>query len=143
MKILVIDGQGGGMGRAMIARVKALLPDTPLIALGTNALATAAMLRAGADAGATGENAIRCQCRDADVILGALGILMPNALMGEVTPVIAAAIAESPAQKLLIQSGRCRLTVVGAKPQSLDEATGEMAERLREMVAEGVGGERG
>ena len=82
MKVLVIDGQGGGLGKALIAAFAKAFPTVPLIALGTNSLATSAMLRAGAAAGATGEHAIAWQARDADLILGAAGILIVGAMMG-------------------------------------------------------------
>ena len=84
MKVLVIDGQGGGIGRAVVAALKQRKPDLPLTALGTNAIATTAMLKAGADKGATGESAIRYQCRDADIIVGVIGILHANAMLKNV-----------------------------------------------------------
>ena len=101
MKILVIDGQGGGVGKTLIAALKREMPTQPLIALGTNTQATAAMLKAGADQGATGENAIRYQCKSADIIVGVTGLLNANAMLGEVSPAIAMAISLSEAQKRL------------------------------------------
>ncbi|MBQ2956271.1 MAG: DUF3842 family protein, partial [Clostridia bacterium] len=76
MKIIVIDGQGGGVGKQLVEKLKAKLPDQPVLALGTNAMATAGMLKAGADQGATGESAIVYNCRDADIILGPIGIVL-------------------------------------------------------------------
>ena len=102
MKILVIDGQGGGVGKTLIAALKREMPTQPLIALGTNTQATAAMLKAGADQGATGENAIRYQCKSADIIVGVTGLLNANAMLGEVSPAIAMAISLSEAQKVLV-----------------------------------------
>ena len=102
MKILVIDGQGGGVGKNLIAALKREMPSQPLIALGTNTQATAAMLKAGADQGATGENAIRYQCKSADVIVGVTGLLNANSMLGEVSPAIAMAISLSEAQKVLV-----------------------------------------
>ncbi|MEA4898724.1 DUF3842 family protein [Bacillota bacterium Meth-B3] len=134
MKILVIDGQGGGIGRAIVERASKVLPEATLIALGTNALATAAMLRAGAHQGATGENAIRAQCRTADVIAGPIGIVLANALLGEVSAEIARAVADSPAQKLLIPSERCNIHVAGTRRQTLDEAIAEILDIMREMI---------
>ena len=99
MRLLVIDGQGGGVGKSLIAAVKRLAPEQAVIAAGTNAQATAAMLRAGADLGATGESAIRYQCRHADVIAGVTGILHANAMLGEISPAIAAAVSLSEAQR--------------------------------------------
>ena len=102
MRLLVIDGQGGGVGKSLITAVKRLAPEQEVIAGGTNAQATAAMLRAGADLGATGESAIRYQCRRADVIAGVTGILHANAMLGEISPAIAAAVSLSEAQKVLV-----------------------------------------
>ena len=103
MTIIVLDGQGGGIGRAIIT---ALLPKLPegvqLLCVGTNAMATAAMLKAGAQRGATGENAIRYQCKSADVIVGVTGLLNANSMLGEVSPAIAMAISLSEAQKVLV-----------------------------------------
>jgi len=106
MKILVIDGQGGGVGKSLIAALKREMPTQPLIALGTNTQATAAMLKAGADQGATGENAVRYQCKSADIIVGVTGLLNANSMLGEVSPAIAMAISLSEAQKVLPVRGR-------------------------------------
>lgn len=134
MKTLIIDGQGGGLGRAITAALRQAVPDLALIALGTNAIATTAMLKAGAQQGATGESAIRWQCRDAGLILGPTGLLTAGALLGEISPAIAAAVGESPAHKLLIPSDRCNVQVIGVKPQSMDDAVRELVERVRVMV---------
>lgn len=135
MKILVIDAQGGGMGRALIQRLVQALPDQPVTALGTNALATAAMLKAGAHAGATGENAIVCQCRDAGLILGPAGIVLADAMLGEISPAIALAVGRSPAVKILIPSGRCKLVVAGQGSPGLDAAMDDAVERARAVLA--------
>ncbi|HNW86436.1 MAG TPA: DUF3842 family protein [Candidatus Limiplasma sp.] len=127
MKILVIDGQGGGIGKALVTAIKQLAPALPITALGTNAAATSAMLRAGADEGATGENAIRYQCRHADIIVGVIGILHANALLGEISPAIASAISGSEAEKVLIPLERCGLHVAGAGRQTLEEKLSEAA----------------
>ena len=86
MEILVIDGQGGGLGRQLVAAVKKAVPQAVVTAIGTNSAATSAMLKAGADRAATGENAVVVGCRRADVILGPIGIVMADALLGEITP---------------------------------------------------------
>lgn len=111
MTIVVIDGQGGGIGRSLIEAIKAQLPDQEVIAAGANALATSAMLRAGADAGATGENAICHLSAKAHVILGPMGILQADAMYGEITPAMALAIGRSEAQKILIPVQKCRIWV--------------------------------
>lgn len=134
MKTLIIDGQGGGLGRAITAALRQAVPDLALIALGTNAIATTAMLKAGAQQGATGESAIRWQCRDAGLILGPTGLLTAGALLGEISPAIAAAVGESPAHKLLIPSDRCNVQVIGVRAQSMDDAVRELVERVRAIV---------
>ena len=93
MKILVIDGQGGGVGRALVEKLRARMPDGEILAVGANAIATSAMLKAGATAAATGENAVCVCARDADVIAGPIGIVLKDAMMGEITGAMAAAVA--------------------------------------------------
>lgn len=120
MKLLVIDGQGGGVGKSLVSALKQVMPEQPVMALGTNAQATAAMLKAGADAGATGESAIRYQCATADVIIGVTGLLHANAMMGEISPDIAAAVSGSEAQKVLVPLERCGLLIAGVGRRPLD-----------------------
>lgn len=123
MRIVVIDGQGGGLGAALTARLKARLGQkTQILAVGTNALATAAMLKAGADKGATGENAVCWNAAHADLILGPIGLLCANALMGEVSPAIAAAVSAAPARRILIPVSSCGILVAGAAGCKLEEA---------------------
>ncbi len=113
--ICVIDGQGGGIGAAVIKRLKAQFNErVDIIALGTNAIATAQMLKARANRGASGENAIVVTCPRVDVIIGSVGIVMANAMMGEVTPKMAEAITASPAKKLLIPISQENVAVIGA-----------------------------
>ncbi|OIN96729.1 MAG: hypothetical protein AUJ48_01065 [Deltaproteobacteria bacterium CG1_02_45_11] len=113
-QICVIDGQGGGIGSAIIRKLKELFEETvEIIALGTNAIATAQMLKARANCGATGENAIAQTVKRVDVIIGPVSIIMAHAMMGEVTPVIAEAVAGSPAQKLLIPLSQENIKIVG------------------------------
>ncbi len=120
-KIVVIDGQGGKMGAALTAQLKTSGISAQVIAVGTNSAATTAMLKAGADAGATGENPVVVNCADADIIAGPMGIITANALYGEITPRMAAAVSESTAQKLLIPVNRCSVTVVGIEELSLGD----------------------
>ncbi|HIU18540.1 MAG TPA: DUF3842 family protein [Candidatus Limiplasma stercoravium] len=136
MKLLVIDGQGGGVGKSLVAAIKQRMPDQPVTALGTNAQATAAMLRAGADAGATGESAIRYQCRTADVIVGVAGILHANAMMGEISPGIAAAVSLSEAQKVLVPLERCGLRIAGVDRQPLESLIREAARMVQAIAGE-------
>ena len=134
MKVLVIDGQGGGVGKALVTALKAAYPTLAITALGTNATATAAMLRAGADQGATGENAIRYQCKSADVIIGVAGILHANALLGEISPAIAAAVSLSEADKLLIPLERCGLHIAGVQRQPLDALIADAVAKLGALL---------
>jgi hypothetical protein len=119
-RICVIDGQGGGMGSAIIRKLRESLGEqVEVIALGTNAIATAQMLKARANRGASGENAIVSTTAKADVILGTLGIVLANAMMGEVTPRMAAAVADSPALKLLLPLSQENVQVVGVAANPL------------------------
>lgn len=113
--ICVVDGQGGGIGAAIIKRLKSLFEENvEVVALGTNAIATAQMLKARANRGASGENAIVVTVPQMDIIIGSVGIVMADAMMGEVTPKIAAAIAGAPARKLLIPVSQENVVIVGA-----------------------------
>ena len=121
MKLVVIDGQSGRTGALLVERVRAAGLPLELLAVGTNAIATAAMMKAGAQRGATGENPVLVACRDADIIAGPIGILMADALMGEITPKMAVAIGQSPAKKVLIPVNRCQHFVVGCRDVSMGE----------------------
>ena len=111
--VVVIDGQGGGFGRQLVVRIKELLPQAFVTAVGANSAATAAMLKAGADVGATGENAAVVACRRADVITGPVGIVIADALFGEITPAMALAVAQSPAKRVLLPFNHCDNLIAG------------------------------
>ena len=113
MRVLVIDGQGGGLGRQLVAAISAVCPDAELTAVGTNSLAASAMLKAGAARAATGENAVLVNARRADVIVGPLGIVIADALLGEITPAMAAAVGQADARRILIPVNHCDNYVVG------------------------------
>ncbi len=119
--VLVIDGQGGRIGKLLIEGIRAQALGAELLAVGTNSIATSAMLKAGADRGATGENAVLVNCRCADIIAGPLGIVVADALMGEISPAMAAAVGQSPAVKLLIPINLCNNVVIGASEKSIRE----------------------
>ena len=126
-RIAVIDGQGGGIGTTIIKKIKDVYGErTEVWALGTNAIATAQMMKAGANKGATGENAIRFCAGQVDIIIGPVSILLANAMMGEVTPTIVQAIGESRAQKILLPLTQESIAVVG----TIREPLPHMVERL-------------
>lgn len=136
MKIAVIDGQGGGIGKTIVERLRKELPtDIKIIALGTNSAATVLMLKAGADEGATGENAIVFNSRKVDIIVGPIGIVVANSMMGELTSKMARAISESSAVKMLIPLNRCGIEIIGVKddslPQHIDNAVLKIKEYIR------------
>ena len=117
--ILIIDGQGGGMGRALITQLRAAGCTREILAVGSNAAATAAMRKAGATAGATGENAVLVNAPRAAVIAGPLGIVLADSLLGECTAAMAAAVARSPAHKVLVPVSRCGVAVAGVEEMPL------------------------
>lgn len=138
IKICVIDGQGGGIGSAIIKKVKeAFRESVEIIALGTNAIATAQMLKAKANRGASGENAIVQTVAKADVIAGTMGIVLAHAMMGEVTPKMAAAVASSAASKLLLPLTQENVAMVGVVSRPLPHLVEELVEvHLKEIVKE-------
>ena len=137
MKLVIIDGQSGRMGALVAERVKAAKLPCKILAVGTNAIATATMMRAGANQGATGENPVMVACRTADVIVGPIGILSADALSGEITPAMAVAIGQSAAKKLLLPVNRlCGHTMVGIRDLTLSQLVDEVVEQLRLLCAE-------
>ena len=137
--IAVMDGQGGGMGRGLVEAIKRSWPDLHVRAVGTNSLATSAMLRSGADDGATGENAVIFNARQADILLGPIGILTANGLIGEVSPAMAEAVGGSDAVKILLPSQRCSIRLAVGDPQPLhfylDRAMELLERELRDRGA--------
>jgi len=133
-KIIVIDGQGGGLGKNIIEQLRKERPDAEITAVGTNAAATAAMLRAGANVGATGENAVIFNCRSADLILGPLGICLSGAMHGEISAAMAAAVSESPALKLLVPVSKCNAKIIGAADKTMAQYVAELAEEIKNII---------
>lgn len=133
--IVVIDGKGGGVGSALISRLKGL-PGARLLALGANSLATSAMLRAGAQDGATGENAVVQCCRRADIIAGPIGILIAGAMLGEITAPMAAAVGQSDAWLVLIPSAKSGTHICGLQPMPLGQYIEEAAKTIEEILGE-------
>jgi len=113
MRVVVIDGQGGGIGRQLVSRLREALPDVEIAAVGTNCCATNAMLKAGANSGATGENAVLVACRNADVIAGPIGIAIADSLGGEISPAMAVAVARSSAKRVLLPFQFCDNIIAG------------------------------
>lgn len=126
---------GGGIGSQIIAQMRRELPPgAEITALGTNAAATAAMLKAGADRGATGENAIIFSVRFADAIVGPLGIIIPNAMLGEISPAIAAAVIAAQARKMLLPVPQPHIELIGSETKPLSEMIREVAAKLKTLL---------
>jgi hypothetical protein len=133
--IAVIDGVGGGIGAQIVERLKKeCLENTSVIALGTNAVATQRMVNAGADRGASGENAIRVSVGLADFIIGPIGIVLPNAMMGEITPAIAEGVFNSRGRKLLLPLNQPHFEIVGLSQKNVNELIGDAITSLRKMM---------
>ena len=134
MKIVVIDGQGGRLGQMIVEAVcKEELP-LDLYVIGTNSIATSAMLKVGASQGATGENPVIVACKDADVIIGPIVIVSADSLLGEITPAMAVAIGQSKALKLLLPVSHCDNQVVGVKNLTMSEMAKETVTKLKELL---------
>ena len=136
MNVAVIDGQGGRLGRMLVEGIIAAGIDCRITAVGTNSIATAAMLKAGAQAGATGENPVLVAARDADVIIGPLGLLVADSLLGEITPAMAQAVGRSQAVKLLLPVNMCNNRVVGAGVHSFAELVNSAVQELAALSRE-------
>lgn len=132
MRIAVIDGQGGGIGKTIVERLRKGLPkEVNIIALGTNALAASLMLKAGADEVASGENAIIFNSSRVDIIVGSIGIIAANSMIGELTPAMAKAIAESSAKKILIPFNRCNIEIIGVVKEPLPNFVERVLESIK------------
>lgn len=134
MKILVIDGQGGGIGKSMISQLKARLPDCRIVAVGTNSIAASVMKKAGADIVATGENAVKVNARTADIITGPVGIIAADALYGEISGEMANAVARSDADKVLVPFNNCGIFIAGIPAGSPAELLAAGVEKIVEIV---------
>lgn len=134
MNILVIDAQGGGIGKTAVASLKKAFPQAEIVAVGTNTVATSAMLKAGADHAATGENSVVVCAKNADFIVGPVGIVIADAMFGEITPKMAAAVGQSKADRILIPIYHCKNAVVGVQSYQIDTlieaAVAEIKSRL-------------
>ena len=134
MNILIIDGQGGKIGSMIISLLKKVLPGQEITAIATNSIATSAMLKAGADKGASGENPVVVNAEKADIIAGPLGIVIANSMLGEVTPKMAEAVGGSKAQKLLIPTNACNIIVIGTESLSINEIILIAVDRIEKII---------
>lgn len=132
MKIMIVDGQGGGVGRSLVEAIRERCPDAELIAVGTNAAATSNMMKGGTAVGATGENAVVYNSARADFIVGPVGIVMANAMLGEITPRMAEAVSSADVPVLLIPMSRCNAQVMGVENRKLGDYIREAVEKIAE-----------
>jgi len=137
VKLLIIDGKSGRMGAQIIEglRKAGISEEHTIIAVGTNALATSAMINAGADRGATGENAVVVQCKSADVIVGTLGIALADSMLGEVSPNMAVAVGQSTAERILLPTDKCNTFIVGAERLSMRQLVETAVEKILQIVS--------
>lgn len=131
MEILIIDAQGGGIGKQLIIEINKNFKDANITAVGTNSAATTNMLKAGAKNAATGENAVVVGCRKADIIIGPVGIVIADSMYGEITPKMAIAVGQSDAKKLLIPMNHCNNIIVGVENKRMNEFISETIEELK------------
>lgn len=135
LKLVIIDGQGGSLGKALVEAIKKSNPALAILAIGTNSMAASAMLRSGADAIATGENPVVVASRDADIIIGPLGIIAADSLHGEITPNMALAVSQSLAHKILIPISKCNVSIVGKQELPLGEMIQLTVLKLEQLIA--------
>ena len=134
MMILVVDGQGGGVGRLLVRELKGAFPQAEIAAVGTNSTAANAMMKAGADFAATGENAVVVNCRHADIIVGAVGIVIADSMWGEITPRMAQAVGQSDARRVLIPINLCSNLVVGVSEMSMSKLVQAAVDTVRRLT---------
>ena len=133
-KITVIDGQGGSLGKTIIKKIKDKYPNIEIIAIGTNSIATAAMLQSGADGIATGENPVIVAAREADIIIGPIVIIIADALHGEITPKMALAIGQSKAHKIFIPVSKCNITIAGTNKIGLETIITDIIDSIKDLL---------
>ncbi len=134
MMILVVDGQGGGLGRLLVRELKGAFPQAEIAAVGTNSTAANAMMKAGADFAATGENAVVVNCRHADIIVGAVRIVIADSMWGEITPRMAQAVGQSDARRVLIPINLCSNLVVGVSEMSMSKLVQAAVDTVRRLT---------
>ena len=134
MTVLIVDGQGGRLGKQLVKEVRERFPQLPLMAVGTNSMATESMLKAGADRAATGENAVVVACRKADVIIRPVGIVIADALLGEVTPSMAKAVGQSDAVRILLPSDKCDTFIAGVGSTGMSALVEDAMDKLASLL---------
>lgn len=135
MKLLVIDGQGGQLGSQIMKAIRNKYNDAYIMAVGTNATATASMIKAGANQGATGENPVIVASRKVDVIIGPIGIVIADSLLGEITPKMAVAVGQSNATKILIPINKCENLVAGVPNLTTTALIDDTLNKLQEIIS--------
>lgn len=133
-KIMVVDGQGGNIGKQLVRQIKDGISNVEIMAVGTNSIATESMLKGGADIGATGENAVIVAARKADIIVGPIGIVIADALLGEVSPKMAKAIGQSDAIRVLIPLNRCETLVAGLPKMTTAALVSDAIEKIKQVI---------
>lgn len=134
MRIVIIDGQGGRVGRQLIEAVLKIEPNADITAIGTNGIATACMSKGGVKKVATGENAVIVACRSADIIAGPQGIIVADSLMGEITPKMSIAIGQSDAIKVLLPFLCCNIVIIGIQNLTLSALIEEAAKKICSLI---------
>ncbi len=134
MEIVIIDGQGGQLGARLVSEIISRFPDEVITAIGTNSAATAAMMKAGAKNAATGENPVAVACKKADVIIGPVGIVIVDSLLGEITEKMALAVGRSDAVRILIPMNRCSSLVAGVQKLNTTELIDDAMAKLKELI---------
>ena len=142
MKLLIIDGQGGRVGRQLAEAVLSKFAQYETVVVGTNTIATSEMLKSGVRPGATGENAVVVNCRDADIIIGPIGIVIADSMLGEITPKMALAVAQAKAHKVLIPSAKCNNTVAGVGSLTMTELISDAVSKAEKIISELEGGKK-
>ena len=134
MNITIIDGQGGHLGAQLVKEIKNRFNDVCITAVGTNAFATGAMLKAGADFAATGENPVIVACRKSDVIVGPVGIVIADSMHGEITPAMSVAVGQASGVRILIPMNKCENLVAGVKSVSTSSLIEDVLEKLSQII---------
>ena len=134
MNLLVIDAQGGGLGKQIITKIKNDYPEIHILAVGTNTIATSAMLKAGADEAATGENSVVVASRQADISIGPIGIVVADSMLGEITPVMAKAVAQSSAKRILIPFNSCQNYIAGVGDLNTSKLVDDAISYLKKIL---------